>query len=159
VPRRRRYSAKERAEATGIALVEGVTEAERQTGIPKQTIDYWTQMPEFGQLRTTAREVVADRFWAGIQVGLAEVVKGLKGDAPLKEKAHALGVMYDRHALLTGGATGRTESRDLSSRSDHERALLSDVIDAELARRLTDPEPAEDGAGTGEAGPISEVSG
>ncbi len=111
---RRRYTAKTRAQAVGIAVVEGVTEAQRQTGIPKQTIDYWTQKPEFGHLRTTAREMVADELWVGIQVGIEQVVAGLRGDAPLKEKAHALGVIYDRHALLTGGATGRTESRDLT---------------------------------------------
>ena len=111
---RRRYSAKTRAKAAGIAIVEGVTEAERQTGIPKQTIDYWLNKPEFGHLRTTARDVVADQFWVGIQVGLEEVIKGLKGDASVKDKAMALGTIYDRHALLTGMATSRSESRDLT---------------------------------------------
>jgi hypothetical protein len=138
-------------------MVEGVTAAERVTGIPKTTIQYWTEMPEFAQLRTTARETVADSMWVGIQVGIKEVVKGFESDAPLKEKAIAFGVIYDRHALLTGGATGRTESRDLSSRSDHERAILSGVIDAELARRLADPSAAEDGAGAGEAESVPEV--
>lgn len=115
---RRRYTAKQKAEAVGIALVDGVTAAERQTGIPKQTIDYWQSKPEFGHLRTTARETVVDQFWIGIQVGLREVIKGIEGDAPLKEKADALRVMADRHALLTGGATGRTENRDLSDLPD-----------------------------------------
>jgi|SRR5262245_8494242 len=140
---RRRYTARQKAEAAGIALVEGVTEAERQTGIPKQTIDYWTQLPEFGHLRTTAREAVADRFWAGIQIGLAEVVKGLKGDAPLKEKAQALGIMYDRHALLTGGATGRTEQRDITGT----------LSDAELAAALLEAESVLSGTGNTEADP------
>lgn len=111
---RRRYTAKERAEAAGIAAAEGVTAAERQTGIPKQTIDYWTTKPEFGHLRTTAREVVADQFWVGIQIGLEQVVEGLRSDVPLKEKAVALATLYDRYALLTGGATARSENRDIS---------------------------------------------
>lgn len=130
---RRRYTAKQRAQATGLAIVEGVTEAERQTGIPKQTIDYWTTKPEFGHLRTTAQETVAEQFWIGIQVGLREVIKGLEGDAPLREKAEAMKVMADRYALLTGGVTGRTESIT-SGLNDHEKAALKAVIDDVLAK-------------------------
>src|SRR5262245_27403427 len=111
---RRRYTTKDRAHAAGIGIVEGVTEAERPTGIPKETIQYWVNKQEFAHLRTTAREMVADEFWVGVQVGIEEVIKGLRSDAPLKEKAVAFGVIYDRHALLTGGATGRTESRDIT---------------------------------------------
>lgn len=146
---RRRYTAKQRAKATGIAVVEGVTEAERQTGIPKETIQYWTQKPEFAQLRTTAREVVADEFWVGVQVGIEEVIKGLQGDAPLKEKAVAFGVVYDRYALLTGGATGRTENRDLNDLPDsayveaiHEWKRLT-----ESSGERPEPTPAEESAG------------
>lgn len=144
---RRRYDAKTRAETVGIAIVEGVTAAERQTGIPKQTIDYWVNKPEFGHLRTTAREQLVDQFWVGIQVGLEQVVAGLKSDAPLKDKAAALGTLYDRHALLTGGATGRTESRDITG-----TLADSDVIDALRAAQQAatgsgasqeDPGPAE----------------
>src|SRR5690348_17331621 len=122
---RRRYTAKQRAQAVGIATVDGVTAAERQTGIPKTTIDYWLDKPEFVHLRTTARDQLAERSWVGIQIGLEEVSKGLRSDAPLKDKAAALGTLYDRHALLTGGATGRTESRDLTG-----TLADSDVIDA-----------------------------
>jgi hypothetical protein len=136
---RRRYTAKERAKATGIAAAEGVTAAERATGIPKQTIQYWTTKPDFVRLRTTAREMVADQFWVGIQVGLEQVIEGLRSDVPLKEKAVALATLYDRHALLTGGATARSESRDITgSLSD------TDVLTAIRA--------AEDYARTGHSG-------
>ena len=111
---RRKYTSRQRAKATGIAAAEGVTAAERATGIPKETIQYWTKKPEFAHLRTTAREMVVDQFWVGVQVGLEQVIEGMKGDAPLKEKAIALATIYDRHALLTGGATARSESRDIS---------------------------------------------
>ena len=107
---RRRYTAKERAQAVGIASVEGVTEAERVTGIPKETVQYWTRKPEFAQLRTTAREVVIADFWAGIQIGASEIAKGLSGDAPLKDKAQAVAVLVDKYALLSGQATVRTET-------------------------------------------------
>ena len=133
---RRRYDADTKATAVGIATVEGVTEAERQTGIPKTTIHYWLDQPEFVHLRTTARDQLAERFWVGIQVGLEEVAKGLRGDAPLKDKAAALGVLYDRHALLTGGATGRTESRDITGT----------LTDAEVVHAIRDAEALLTGA-------------
>ncbi len=130
---RRRYTAKERAAAVGIAVADGVTAAERQTGIPKQTTDYWQSKPEFGHLRTTARETVAEQFWIGIQVGLREVIKGIEGDAPLREKAEAMKVMADRYALLTGAVTARTETIRLTDgMDDHEKALLRKVLDGAL---------------------------
>lgn len=142
-----KYDAKTRATAAGIAAAEGVTEAERQTGIPKETIHYWLNKPEFAHLRTTARETVADQFWVGVQVGLEQIVAGLKGDAPLKDKAAALATLYDRHALLTGGATGRTESRDITGTlSDSDViATLRAVDEATSGRRAEaeDPVPAE----------------
>jgi hypothetical protein len=115
---RRRYTTKTRAKAVGIAMVDGVTAAERVTGIPKETIQYWTTKPEFAQLRTTAREVVAEEMWIGIQVGVRELVAGLAGDAPLHHKASAFQALADRFALLTGGATSRTESRELNDLPD-----------------------------------------
>ncbi len=115
---RRRYTQRTRAKAVGIALVDGVTAAERVTGIPKETIQYWTQKPEFAQLRTTARETVAEEMWIGIQVGVRELVAGLSGDAPLHHKASAFQALADRFALLTGGATSRTESRELNDLPD-----------------------------------------
>lgn len=146
---RRNYTAKQKATAVGIALVDGVTEAERQTGIPKQTIDYWQSKPEFGHLRTTARETVAEQFWVGIQVGLREVLKGLESDAPLKEKADALRVMADRYALLTGDATSRTESRELNDLPDstYVEAIREARALTAASREGADPTPAEEPAG------------
>ena len=115
---RRRYTQKTRAKAVGIATVEGVTEAERQTGIPKQTIDYWLDKPEFGHLRTTAREVVVDSFWVGIQIGAKALTEGLQSDAPLNHKADAFRSLADRYLLLNGEATARSEHRDISDPDD-----------------------------------------
>lgn len=110
---RRRYTRKQKAVAVGIAAVDGVTRAGEVTGIAKQTIDYWLHDPEFGQLRTTAREVVVEQFWMGIQVGIQQVTEGLRGDAPLREKASALDNLVEKFALLSGEATNRTEHREL----------------------------------------------
>ncbi len=137
---RRRYSARTKAKAVGIAVVEGVTEAERITGIPKQTIDYWMDKPEFGHLRTTAREVVAGEMWVGIQVGVKALVDGLNGDAPLHHKAAAFQALADRFALLTGGATARTENRELNDLPDS--AYVDAIRAAEAIVGAVDPSPA-----------------
>lgn len=123
----RRYSKARKVEAVAIAVVEGVTETERKTGIPKETVQYWVTRPEFAHLRTTAREVVIEQFWVGIQVGLQEVVKGLQSDAPLNHKADALRTLAERFALLNGEATTRNESL-MSGMNDHERDTLKGVI-------------------------------
>jgi len=47
MPAPRRYTAKQRAKAVGVAMVDGVTAAERVTGIPKTTIQDWTKRPEY----------------------------------------------------------------------------------------------------------------
>ena len=111
---RRRYTKQQKAEAVGIAVVEGVTAAERSTGIPKETIHYWTQREEFAQFRTTAREVVVDSLWIGVQIGARELVAGLQGDAPLHHKAAAWQALTDRYLLLSGEATSRSEHRDIT---------------------------------------------
>jgi hypothetical protein len=127
---RRRYTPEERAQAAGLAAARGVTVAGEITGIPKTTIQYWADSEEFAYLRTTAREKVVETFWAAVQVGLDEVVKGFRTDASLKDKAVALATVYDRHALLTGGATNRSESRDITGTlSDSE--LIAAVREAE----------------------------
>ena len=115
---RRTYTAKERAKATGIAVVEGVTAAERSTGIPKETIHYWVNKPEFAQLRTTAREVVVESFWVGIQIGARVLVEGMQSDAPLNHKADAFRRLAYRYLLLNGEDTARSEHRDISDPDD-----------------------------------------
>ena len=126
---RRRYDQKTRAKAVGIATVDGVTEAERQTGIPKETIQYWTHKPEFAQLRTTAREIVVDSFWVGIQIGARVLVEGMQGDAPLNHKADAFRSLADRYLLLNGEATARSEHRAISDPDD----AAVDTLESRLA--------------------------
>jgi hypothetical protein len=123
---RRRYTARTRAKAVGIAMVDGVTAAERVTGIPKQTIHQWTEKPEYGQLRTTAREVVVQELWVGLQVGVKVLTEGLEGDAPLNHKAAAFDSLAERYALLNGEATTRTENRELlNTFNDGEKEALA----------------------------------
>lgn len=133
---RRRYSARTKARAVGIALVENAEVAAERTGIPRRTIGYWMDHPEFAALRLKTREEVAETMWVGVQVGVEEVIKGIKGDAPLRDKAVALGILWDKQALMSGQATSRSEHTEMAEHlDDHEAQALSDLIDEELKRR------------------------
>lgn len=115
MPGHRRYTKSEKAAAVGLAVVEGQRDAAERLGIPQTTINYWMHHPEFVELRSKSRDEVADQLWAAIQMGVAEVARGLSDpQAALRDKVVALGILYDKHALLTGSATARTEARDIT---------------------------------------------
>ena len=144
MPPGRKYTEEQRAAAVGLATSVGYSEAGRRTGINKSSIFDWAKRPEFAALRETARERVAEHFWIALQVGLSSVVEGFTSDAPLRDKAQALGILYDRHALLTGGATARSEQRDITGTlSDSE--LVAAVREAE--RITSEGRAAEEAAG------------
>lgn len=145
---RRRYSKPDKAKAVGLAMLKGVNAASEELGIPNTTLSYWMRHPEYEDLRTKSRDEVADQMWATIQIGVVEVARGIVGDAPLRDKVVALGVLYDKHALLTGAATARTESRDITGTlSDAELvAALHEAERLTRAERTTDA-PAGEAAG------------
>ena len=135
---RRHYSEDEKMAAVGLAVVRGQQGASRATGIPVTTINQWFNHPRYVQLRNESRDAVAERFWVAIQVGLEAVVEGLDSKAPLRDKSVALGILYDKYALLTGAATARTESRDLTGT----------LSDAELIAALRSADPSGGDGGT-----------
>ena len=137
---RRRYTKAEKAQAVAAAAMTSTEAASESLGIPRRTLGYWTTLPEFAELRQKTREDVADMFWGAVQIGVDQVAIGLLDpDAPLRDKSVALGILYDKHALLTGQATSRSESRALTEdMDDHERDALRTAIDRELARRMAE---------------------
>lgn len=140
-----RYTKAQKAQAVAAATLTTVQAAAESTGVPRSTLRYWLDDPEFAALRQKSRDEVADQMWATIQIGLTEIAKGMRDpDAPLRDKVMAVGVLYDKRALLTGDATSRTESRDLTGTlSDAE--LLAAVKEAErLATGAGAPAPLED---------------
>lgn len=145
----RRYTQSDRAKAVGLAIATNDRHAADQTGIPRGTIRHWVGHPEFAALKAATKEHLADELWATIQVAVSEVAKALVDpEASLRDKVVALGILYDKHALLTGSATSRSESRDITGTiSDAE---LRDIVrEAErLAsgeRSPAPPAPATEG--------------
>lgn len=129
---RRRYTAKEKVEAVAAASMTSTEQAAESLDIPRRTLGYWMEHPEFAELRQKTRPDVADMFWAAVQIGVDQVAIGLLDPkAPLRDKATAVGILYDKFALLTGQATSRSESRTLTEdMNDDERQRLRDWIDS-----------------------------
>jgi hypothetical protein len=140
----RRYTKAQKAEAVAAATLSNTAAAAEELGIPENTIRYWLDSPEFVELRTKTRDEVGERLWSAIQVGIDEVAKGLRSDAPLRDKATAVGILYDKHALLTGGATARSENRDITG-------TLSDADVATAIRYAEDLTRAGGGGASEEA--------
>lgn len=115
----RRYSKARKAEVVGVAAVEGVTEAERQTGVPKETIQGWINRPEFAQMRTEKHEEVVATVWAAFQLGVNRIVELIPQTDDLSKVSVATGIIYDKLALMSGQATSRSESLtgDVDSRA------------------------------------------
>ena len=141
---KRTYGENEKAVAVGRALAVGATKAGKELGIPRRTIDQWKSSPAFAEMRQRVREDVADEMWAAVQIAVSEVIDSLQSPrTPLRDKAQALGILYDRYALLTGSATSRAETRDITeSLSDAD--LVAALREAQsIASRPRDAEAAE----------------
>lgn len=139
--RYRRYTAEDRASAVGVALAEGVTEAERATGIPRETVAYWLDRPEYAAIRERTRDQLAADVRAAFSLALDRLSRTLaEGDVDLRGLAYTVDRLGTRLALLEGGATERLETRTLlEGLDDHERAALSEAIDGWLAERREAP--------------------
>lgn len=147
-PTPRAYTQAQKAEAVGLASVTSQKHAAESLGIPRRTLGQWVNDPQWQDLRDASRDQLATQMWVGIQIGLAEVVKDIQGEAPLRDKATALGILYDKHALLTGAATARTESRDLTGTlSDLDLINALREADAITGEGGTAPAPAGEAAG------------
>jgi hypothetical protein len=117
------------AEAVALASVIGVPDAARQMGMPQRTLYQLYDDPKYAELREAKKEVVAAGWWAGIQVGFQRVVDLFAQVEDISKAAVAVGILFDKHALLTGQATARTEHRDL----DDEQAANPDLERARAA--------------------------
>ena len=128
----------DRARALGIAVVEGVPVASEQTGIPERTIRLWQESAEYAELRQRTKEQAVEEWWAIVQRGFRKTAELLEGTTDSQRAATATAIIADKMLLIRGDATSRTETRSLSDvLDDHERAILSSVIDRELADRET----------------------
>jgi len=113
--RGRVYTLEERAEWAGLAAAMGPARAADRLGIPRSTVRAWRDLPALRPVVEQTRTQVAEKLWNGVALGVDEVLRGLQDPKTrLGDKARALEVLAQQHALLTGGVTARTESANLN---------------------------------------------
>lgn len=146
---RRRYTRRQKATAISVAMASSAQAAAEETGIPRRTIGYWLDKPEFAELRQKTRDDLAQQMGTLahlIATKLSERLDDLKPG----ELVVALGIVTDKAQLLSGAATSRTETKTLSDDlNDHEKQQLRDALDRLLADAPAEgAEPVAVGAGT-----------
>lgn len=140
---RRRYAKKEKLAAVMAAEMAGLTQASEQTGIPKSTLAYWMERPEFAQVRTKTREDLADEIKVVAHMAWQAIAESLRqGTMEPRDAIFAAEKATSLQLLMSGDATSRTESRDISG-------TLSDAEVREAIReagRLAAPAGASEAA-------------
>jgi hypothetical protein len=110
------------------AEASGQMAAARATGIPRETIRDWMAKPEYAEIRRKTREDLAEEYKVAAHLAVKRVTELL----PTMEARDAI-FAFEKSAelsqLLSGQATTRSETRDLTAElDDHERDILAAVI-------------------------------
>lgn len=130
---RRRYTKRERAEAVAEAEMTTPEAAAEKLGIPRTTILYWRDKPEFVELRQKTREDAAEGWQAIMHLAQARIIATIDEFEP-RDLSVLSGVATDKYLLLTGQATSRSEHTTLTEgMNDHERQVLRDILDGAAA--------------------------
>jgi hypothetical protein len=109
--------------------------AAEKTGIPRTTIAYWLERPEFVTLRQKTREEMAEGFRVLAQLA-QDRLEALIPTMEARDLTVLLGVAIDKSQLLSGHATERVEKRDITDTlSPDAMDALADDIDRWLASR------------------------
>jgi len=143
----RRYTKRQKLATVMAAEMTSLTEAAETTGIPKSTVKYWMDDPELAQIRTKTREDLAEEIGMVSHLAWTRVAQALRsGEMEPRDAIFAAEKATSLQILMSGGATARTETRDISGTLDD-----TDVRDAIRA--------AEHYATAGVAGASEEAEG
>jgi len=137
---RRRYTRKTKASAVIAAEMSSVMAAAESLDIPRKTVEYWFDAPEFATLRQKTRADMAEET-AALAHKVLGVIKEKLPDYEPKDLNTLYGILVDKSQLLTGEATSRTESRDITDTlDDHEREALRKVLDEAMNEPIGIPD-------------------
>lgn len=132
---RRRYSKRQKITAVIAAEMTTQAAAAEKLGIPETTLAYWYDQPEFAEYRAKTREELGPEGIALAHNVLAEIKRRLPEFEP-RDLSTLLGILVDKAQLVTGQATSRTETKDITAAlEDHEKEALADAIDDWLKER------------------------
>ena len=137
MPQHRSYNKRTKLAAVMAAEMSGVVEAEKQTGIPESTIRYWMDKPEFAEVRAKTREDLAEETKVAAHLAWKRVIEALPTMEP-RDAIFAAEKATSLQLLLTGGATARTETRDITGT----------ISDAELTAAILEAESIATGVGS-----------
>ena len=118
--------------AADLTSTEAAAEA---AGIPRRTLGYWMDQPEFAELRQNAREKMAEEALTVARLAWGKLAERIRsGEIETRDLVLATGMATDKTQLLNGGATARTESRDITGTiSDTELAAAIRAAEALIA--------------------------
>jgi transposase-like protein len=152
----RTYTAEEKAEAVGLALAVGPLKAAETLGIPARTVAAWSSGERGIQPRSAASQPeIIEKLRTTFDLAIEAVIEGLNDPkSRLSDRAHAMDVLGRHLALLTGGATSRTEtSEGLSFMESHQ---LADWIERQMGRHA-DPAAIADTLATVDVADLPEL--
>jgi len=138
---KRRYTKRTKLATVVAAELTTVAEAAESQGIPESTVRYWMDDPKFADIRLKTREDLVDGTGVLAHRILARISETLDEFEP-RDLTILFGVMVDKAQLLSGGATGRLETRDISG-SLTDADVIEAIRAAEDYARAGDPGTAE----------------
>jgi len=135
---RRRYTKRQRLTAVIAADMTTALAASEATGIPRKTLTYWMDDPEFATLRQNARERMAEETLTVARLAWGKLAERIRsGDIETRDLVLATGMATDKAQLLNGAATERSEIRDITGT----------ISDAELSAAILEAESLTTGSG------------
>jgi len=132
---RRRYTKRQKLTAVIAADMTSVEAAAEASGVPRRTLRNWMDDPAMAALRHNAREHLAEEMTVIARLATQKLGEAIRdGRLEPRDLILAAGMATDKSQLLSGQATGRVETRDLTATlDDHERAALRGILDGVLA--------------------------
>lgn len=129
----RKYPKATKAALVLLADQTSVNAAAEAAGVPRKTLEYWLDRPEFADLRQRAREGWGDDAVLTARIGWGLLAERMP-DMSDGDLIDATDLATTKALLLKGEATNRTETRDITDvLPDEDRAKLVESIDTWLA--------------------------
>jgi len=131
----RRYTKRQKVHAIIAAEMTSEIATAEASGIPRSTLRYWMDDPEFAPYRQKTREDLAEGSLALANETLGVIRSKLDSFEP-RDLTILWGVLTDKSQLLTGQPTNRTVTTITDGLDDHEKAALRSVIDAAILEAM-----------------------
>ena len=111
----RPYTKRQKATAVIAAAMSTDQAAADATGIPRQTIGRWRDDPEMRVYVQKTRDQLAEEMGALAALAVATIQADVRaGKFEPRDLVTLMGVATEKSLLLSGDATSRTETRDLT---------------------------------------------